>query len=158
MASLSRKRTGKDPLPQEEAEEGELLLGVSLPAPAKQHQSGSSQDIATKDERLRENAEMHHAWFRWFTSEDDLDKCRKEFWTPGSEAGRQHFQGKLIELGLKAYIVVAMDANRVGFLTSVLDVHERLATFVKSVPRHWNEQYEIPPHLKNPKSKSFQYK
>ncbi|KAL3700709.1 hypothetical protein R1sor_018731 [Riccia sorocarpa] len=119
------KRKGKDPVPQEEAEEGELLPGVPLSEPAKQHRSGPSQDIATKDERLRENAEMRHAWFKWFTSEEDLDKCRKEFWTPGSEAGRQHFQGKLIELGLEAYIAAAMDANRVGFSTSVLGVHER---------------------------------
>ncbi|KAL3698178.1 hypothetical protein R1sor_012254 [Riccia sorocarpa] len=141
MASSSKKRKGKDPVPLEEAEEGELLPGVPLPEPAKQHRSGPSQDIATKDERLRENAEMRHAWFKWFTSEEDLDKCRKEFWTPGSEAGRQHFQGKLIELGLEAYIAAAMDANRVGFSTSVLEVHERLATFVKSVPRHWDESY-----------------
>ncbi|KAL3682351.1 hypothetical protein R1sor_000373 [Riccia sorocarpa] len=148
MASSSRKRKGKDIVPQEEAEEGELLHGVLLPEPAKEHRSGPSQDISTRDQRLRENVEMRHAWFTWFTSEEDLDKCRKEFWTPGSEAGRQHFQGKLIELGLEAYIAAAMDANRVGFSTSVLDVHERLAIFVRSVPGHFVEQYET--WLKSP--------
>ncbi|KAL3683760.1 hypothetical protein R1sor_001782 [Riccia sorocarpa] len=85
MASSSRKRMGNDPVPQEEHEEGELLPSVPVLAPAKEKGSGSSQNIFTKDQRLRENAEMRHAWFRWFTNEEDLDKCRKEFWTQGAE-------------------------------------------------------------------------
>ncbi|KAL3693164.1 hypothetical protein R1sor_006815 [Riccia sorocarpa] len=143
MASSSRKRKGKDPMPQEEPEEGELLPSVPLLASAKEKRYGPSQDIITKDQRLRENAEMRRASFRWFTSEEDLDKYRKEFWTPGAEVGRQLFQGKLIELDLEVYIAAAIDANRTGFSTSVLVVNDRLATFVKGILGHLEEQYDM---------------
>ncbi|KAL3695288.1 hypothetical protein R1sor_009364 [Riccia sorocarpa] len=76
---------------------------------------------------------MRHAWFRWFVHETDLVGCRRLFWTPGTEVGRERFRGKLIELGIEAYRKLIIDPNN-GFDTPSVEVEDLLRTLVLGVP------------------------
>ncbi|KAL2633882.1 hypothetical protein R1flu_005361 [Riccia fluitans] len=78
MASGSCTRKGKEPkLPKG----GELMPEVP-PLPRKKGKgSGPSQTQEEKTVRLLENAEMRHAWFTWFVNEENLDQCRRLYWS-----------------------------------------------------------------------------
>ncbi|KAL3688396.1 hypothetical protein R1sor_014705 [Riccia sorocarpa] len=85
---------------------------------------------------------MRHAWFRWFVHETDLVVCRRLFWTPGTEVGRERFRGKLIELGIEAYTKLIIDPNS-GFDTTSVEVEDRLRTLVLGVPGKFAENYDM---------------
>ncbi|KAL3692014.1 hypothetical protein R1sor_005665 [Riccia sorocarpa] len=109
--------------------------------------SGPNAPIGERNRRVIENAEMRHAWFRWFVHETDLVDCRRLFWTPGTEVGRERFCGKLIELGIEAYKKLIIDPNS-GFDTPCVEVEDRLRTLVLGVPGKFAENYDM--WLKSP--------
>ncbi|KAL2611035.1 hypothetical protein R1flu_022727 [Riccia fluitans] len=149
MASGSGRRRGKS---SELPEEGELMPKVP-PPPPKKGRPGPSQTQEEKTVRLVENAEMRYAWFIWFVLLVNLDECRRLYWTPGTDQGRERLVGKLIELAMKAFTKASVDPERFGFGRSLVEIQERLTKYVKSIPGHLLEQYEL--WLKSPQFESW---
>ncbi|KAL2608783.1 hypothetical protein R1flu_027356 [Riccia fluitans] len=134
-----RRRRGKSP---ELPEEGELMLEVPAP-PSKKGRPGPSQ---TQEERIAcviENTEMQRAWFVWFVFLVNLDECRRLYWTPGMDEGRERLVGKLIELAMDAFRKASQDPERFGFGRNLDEIQERLTKYVKSIPGHLLEQYKL---------------
>ncbi|KAL2614188.1 hypothetical protein R1flu_025880 [Riccia fluitans] len=144
MASGSCRRRGKLP---ELPEEGGLMPEVP-PLPPKKGRPGPSQTQEEKTARLIENAEMRHAWFIWFVFRKNLDECRRLYWTPGTDKGRERLVGKLIELAMETFTKASVDPECFGFGQSLMEIHERLTKYVKSIPGHLLEQYNL--WLKSP--------
>ncbi|KAL2608418.1 hypothetical protein R1flu_026991 [Riccia fluitans] len=123
------------------------------PPPPKKARPGPSQTQEEKTTRLVENAEMRHAWFVWFVLLVNLDKCRRLYWTPGTDQGRECLVDKLIELAMEAFTKASVDLERFGFGRSLEEIQERLTKSVKSIPRHLLKQYEL--WLKSPQFESW---
>ncbi|KAL2634017.1 hypothetical protein R1flu_005496 [Riccia fluitans] len=133
-----RRRRGMLP---ELPEEGELMLEVQAPPP-KKARAGPSLTQEEKTARVIENAEMRHAWFVWFVFLVNLDECRRLYWTPGTDEGREHLVDKLIEFAMDAFWKASQDPERFGFGRSLDEIQEPLTKSVKSIPGHLLEQYE----------------
>ncbi|KAL2610957.1 hypothetical protein R1flu_022649 [Riccia fluitans] len=72
-------------------------------APPKKARPGPSLTQEEKTVRIIKNAEMRHAWFVWFVFLVNLNECRRLYWTPGTDEGRERLVGKLIELAMDAF-------------------------------------------------------
>ncbi|KAL2644329.1 hypothetical protein R1flu_011916 [Riccia fluitans] len=133
-----RRRRGKS---LELPEEGKLMLEVLAPPPKKVRPRPSLTQ-EEKTARVIENAEMRHTWFVWFVFLVNLDECRRLYWTPGTDEGRERLVGKLIKLAMDAFRKASQDPERFGFGRSLDEIQERLTKSVKSIPGHLLEQYE----------------
>ncbi|KAL3700672.1 hypothetical protein R1sor_018694 [Riccia sorocarpa] len=125
-------------------EAGELIPIVppGESSKTKKTKSGPKTTIDERDERKRENAIIHHAWFKWFTSQANLTPMRKLYWTPGVDEGRKRFENKLVELGTEAFAHLSLDPNAPLFSHYTLDVQTRLRKYVTQVPFQWTQELE----------------